>query len=56
MRRAIARIVALGAFAGFADVGLDGDWEFRFEEGKPIEQVSLTNFAASGPTEISSRA
>ena len=52
MRRAIARIVALGAFASFADVSLDGDWEFRFEEGKSIEQVSLTNFAATGTMRV----
>ena len=37
---------------GFADVSLDGDWEFRFEEGKPIEKVSLTNFAATGTMRV----
>ena len=37
---------------GFADVRLDGDWEFRFEEGLSIEKVSLTNFAATGTMRV----
>ena len=32
---------------GFADVSLDGDWEFRFEDGKAV--VKVPNFKLWSP-------
>lgn len=48
LRRAAVCALSFGAFSAFADVDLDGEWAFRFEEGKSIEKVSLTNFTATG--------
>ena len=45
---AFAALVLLHVPGGiFADVGLDGSWAFRFEEGKPLEEAADAAFAAS---------
>ena len=48
MRRPLtAFAAAMAAFTIFADVDLNGSWEFRFEEGKILEAVASSGFAAT---------
>ena len=40
-------LVACAAITLFADISLDGSWEFRFEEGKSAEEAFAADFVAT---------
>ncbi len=43
----VAAVLAIAAMAAFADIDLGGSWSFRFEEGRPLEEVAKGDFAAT---------
>ena len=46
---ALSLLVGMTALCGMAAevLSLDGSWEFRFEEGKPLEEAAKDDFAAT---------